>query len=56
MNEYYRNKETGEIENIKSIKKKFEELLGNTNEFEEYRNNFSKFLENYYIKVEGAKK
>ena len=49
MKEYYKSKETGKVEEIKEIKKNYRELLGTTNEFEEYRNNFSKFLKDYYV-------
>lgn len=44
----YKNKETGEFETLENIKKEYEELLGNAFEFEDYRNNFEKFLKDFY--------
>jgi hypothetical protein len=48
----YKNKETQELERIENIKREYNELLGNTNEFEEYRDNFNKFLLDYYDLIE----
>ena len=47
-----KNKETGEIEDEDDIRRGYGELLNNTNEFEEFRGNFDKFLNNYYTLIE----
>jgi hypothetical protein len=44
----YKNKETGDYDEMSQIKKEYSELLGNTDEFEEYRDNFNLFLNDYY--------
>jgi len=44
----YKNKETGEYEDIENIRREFGELLGCSHVFEEYRDNFYKFLDDYY--------
>ncbi|MFW6282497.1 MAG: hypothetical protein ACOC1P_00385 [Minisyncoccales bacterium] len=48
----YKNKETGNFENLADIRREWEELLGNSNEFEEYRDNFDSFLDDYYLIIE----
>jgi len=48
----YKDKETGEIKTEKKIKQEYNELLGDSYEFEEYRDDFYKFLENYYTAIE----
>ena len=45
----YKDKETGKIKELNKIKEEYNELLGNTNEFNEYKENFEQFLEDYYI-------
>ena len=48
----YKDKETGEIVTMSEIKKSYDELLGNSEEFEEYRDNFENFLNDYYLEIE----
>ena len=48
----FKNKETGEIENLEDIKKEYDDLIGNTLQFEEYKDDFPKFLNDFYIEVE----
>jgi hypothetical protein len=48
MENVYKNKETGKVEELSLIKNDYEELLSNTNEFEEYRDNFDKYLNDFY--------
>lgn len=45
----YKNKETGEIENIVDIQQEYQELINNTNI---NWGNFDDFLIEYYIKIE----
>jgi len=48
----YISKETGQIQHIDDIRRVYSELLGNSNEFDEYRDSFDIFLNDYYTKVQ----
>jgi len=44
----YINKETGVIEDIEDIKYQYNELINNCIEFDEYIDNFEKYLRDFY--------
>ena len=44
----YKSKETGKNTNIQEIKKEFIDLISNSNEFNEYSDDFEKYLNDYY--------
>lgn len=46
----YRNKNTGETYELKIIFKDFRNLVEYSRMFKKYKNEFNKFLDDYYIK------
>jgi hypothetical protein len=47
----YKDKETGEVIDYKTLQNKFIELIGNSDEFNEYIGNIQLFIKDYYIEV-----
>jgi len=45
---FYKNKEDGTFQQLSDIKREYAELLANTSQFNEYIDNFEKFLVDYY--------
>ena len=48
----YKSKETGQVTPLADIKQGFNELVGNSNYFNEYVDRFDDFLKDYYEEVE----
>jgi len=48
----YINKEDGTKQELESIKREYIELISNTDEFNEYKDDFDKFLLDYYEELE----
>jgi len=45
-------KEDGKIKRIEDIRREWADLIGNSNEFNEYIDNFCQFLEDYYVLIQ----
>ena len=44
----YKEKETGEIKELKEVKKEYDEIIGNSHEFDEYKDDFESYLKDFY--------